>query len=224
MIVASHQPNFLPYMGYFYKMYMCDVFTLSNTVQFSRQGFHNYNYIASQDGVMKLTVPVSNHNGAIREVALSQWQHNSKKIWKRLCSAYCHAPYFKEYKDIFNDIFSSDFQLLSDLNIELIRAIHGLFGFDCELVLESDLNLGGLTATEQIADICKKTNCSVYLSGTGAREYLNEQHLHSEGLAVRWSDYKPSDGVNLSVIDYLMEHGAHIPAEWAAQKEGYAHV
>lgn len=220
MIVASHQPNFLPYMGYFYKMYMCDVFTLSDAVQFSRRGYHNYNFITAPNGtVSKITVPVNGHSGAINEIELSQWEHNRKKIWKRLCGEYCHAPYFNDLKCSFEGIFSSDFKLLSELNKELIETIHQLFGFDCKLVLESDLHLVGGTATEQIADICRKTDCGVYLSGTGAKEYLDEDYLKKNGLEVQWSAYEPLQGVNPSVFDYLMKHGPNVPDDWKKQKE-----
>ena len=225
MIVASHQPNFLPYMGYFYKMYVCDVFTLSDSVQFSRQGFHNYNFIETKNGEKsKVIVPVCNHSGAIKDVVLSQWGYNGKKIWRRLCQEYCHAPYFNELKGNFQWIFETDFKLLSELNIELISVIYDLFGFDCGLIEESDLNLTGSTATEQIAEICKRTGCNTYLSGTGAREYLDVPLLNEKGIAVKWSDYKPLDDTNLSVFDYLMKNGAVVPEEWRKQKERLHYV
>ena len=119
--------------------------------------------------------------------------------------------------------FSSDFQLLSELNIELIKAIYELFGFDCKLVLESDLNLEGYTATEQIADICKKTGCDMYLSGTGAKEYLDEDYLRHNGVGVLWSEYKPLQGINLSVFDHLMMNGPVVPDYWKEQKEKLAY-
>lgn len=38
MILTSHQPNFLPYMGVFYKAYRSDILVLSDDVQFSKKG------------------------------------------------------------------------------------------------------------------------------------------------------------------------------------------
>lgn len=39
MIVAIHQPNFLPWLGYFYKMLMADIFVFLDCVPFSKGGY-----------------------------------------------------------------------------------------------------------------------------------------------------------------------------------------
>lgn len=62
MIVASHQPNFLPYMGFFYKAAKCDVLVFSDDVQFSKKGMHNWNRIKTPSGEAKLTLPVHAHH------------------------------------------------------------------------------------------------------------------------------------------------------------------
>ena len=189
-IVASHQPNFLPYLGYFYKMYMCDVFTLSDTVLFSNSGYHNYNFILEQGETAKITVPVSDRSKPINQVRLSGWTHHRKKIWKRLKECYSKAPYFKKLAPIFQEIFMDDYEYLSELNERLITTIHGLFGMDCLILRESDLGVTGDTATQQIVDICGRTFCKTYLSGTGAREYLDAHQLVKSGLRVEWSQYE----------------------------------
>ena len=42
-IVACHQPNFLPWLGFFAKMAKADVFILLDDVQFT-QGHHSQNW------------------------------------------------------------------------------------------------------------------------------------------------------------------------------------
>ena len=60
MICAVHQPNFLPYLGFFDKLYRCDVFVLYDTAQFVKREFHNRNRIIGTHGEPQwLTVPVS---------------------------------------------------------------------------------------------------------------------------------------------------------------------
>ncbi len=41
MRVGIHQPNFTPWMPFFYKMAMCDVFVLLSDVQFEKGGYQN---------------------------------------------------------------------------------------------------------------------------------------------------------------------------------------
>ena len=62
MILTSHQPDFLPYMGFFYKVARSDVLVLSDDVQFSKQGMHNWNRIKTEAGPKKLTIPVHAHH------------------------------------------------------------------------------------------------------------------------------------------------------------------
>lgn len=226
MIVASHQPNFLPYMGYFYKMFMCDVFTLSDTVLFSNSGYHNYNFVDNRGERLKLTVPVSGRSRPLNLVELSQWDYSRNKLWKRLKGCYSTSPHFKELEVVFETLFGNDYQYMHELNTDLITAVCYLFDIRCKVVKESDLGITGDTPTAQIAEICRLTGCNTYLSGTGAMEYLDEPYLHSKGIGVLWSPYKPLEYgslENLSVFDYLMKEGARIPTEWEAEKEALIH-
>lgn len=50
MILTSHQPDFLPYMGFFYKAARSDVLVLSDDVRFSKSGMHNWNRIKHPGG------------------------------------------------------------------------------------------------------------------------------------------------------------------------------
>ena len=62
MIVAGHQPNYLPWLGFFDKMRRSDVFIIEDNIQFERQGFTNRNKIITADGVRWLSVPMKHVN------------------------------------------------------------------------------------------------------------------------------------------------------------------
>jgi hypothetical protein len=69
MICAVHQPNFIPYLGFFAKFARCDVFVLYDTAQYSKGDFHNRNRIKTTSRASWLTVPVPVWSGQpIREV------------------------------------------------------------------------------------------------------------------------------------------------------------
>ena len=59
LVLASHQPDFFPWMGYFYKIFQSDVFVFSDNVQYSKSGRHNYNQILTATGPMKFTLPIT---------------------------------------------------------------------------------------------------------------------------------------------------------------------
>ncbi|MBB6215358.1 hypothetical protein HNQ80_001447 [Anaerosolibacter carboniphilus] len=59
MKLAVHQPNYLPWPGYFSKIAQCDIFVILDMVQFPRgSSVANRNLIKTPDGPQILTVPV----------------------------------------------------------------------------------------------------------------------------------------------------------------------
>src|SRR5438876_6902053 len=70
MIVTIHQPNYLPYLGFFHKLANADVFVVYDTAQYSKQlGLHNRNRIKTPQGAQWLTVPVQHATlHALRDV------------------------------------------------------------------------------------------------------------------------------------------------------------
>ncbi|PIR50149.1 hypothetical protein COU79_01025, partial [Candidatus Peregrinibacteria bacterium CG10_big_fil_rev_8_21_14_0_10_54_7] len=58
MIAAIHQPNYLPWSGYFHKMVKADVFVFLDNVQFTKNSYQNRAKIKGLRGEQWLTVPV----------------------------------------------------------------------------------------------------------------------------------------------------------------------
>ena len=58
VVVGIHQPNFLPWLGFFHKLASSDVFVLLDSVQFSRGSRTNRVQVLAGDRPTWLTVPV----------------------------------------------------------------------------------------------------------------------------------------------------------------------
>src|SRR5207245_2862485 len=98
MIVTIHQPNYLPYLGFFHKMANADVLVLYDTAQYSKQlGFHNRNRIKTPQGAQWLTVPVQHATlRAIRDVQIvdEPWAlRHRQALDANYRRAPCRAPY-----------------------------------------------------------------------------------------------------------------------------------
>ena len=92
MILASHQPDFLPYMGFFYKAANCDVLVFSDDVQFSKKGMHNWNRIKTPGGAQKLTVPVhAHHDTLLKDVMVVDLWHDYDRLAKTIRQHYSRA-------------------------------------------------------------------------------------------------------------------------------------
>ena len=127
MIVAGHQPNYLPWLGFFDKIVRCDVFVIEDCVQFERQGFQNRARIKTFEGVRWLTVPVKRKTKSlsIDEVLIANDVNEAwaKKHWLMLKGNYSRAPYWEKFSGFFEEAFSRDWEKLIDLNMHFVRGL-----------------------------------------------------------------------------------------------------
>ena len=214
MIVAGHQPNFLPWLGFFDKMAQADVFVIEDTVQFVRREFQNRNQIKTPLGVMWLTVPVE-HNGRRQSIGETKIAERNGCLWLRrhfetLQACYARAPFWTDYSGFFEQTCQHKWRMLLDLNLFLIENLRRFLGVGTRLVKASSLEAAGKN-TELIVAQCKELGADVYLSGDGARGYLDVEQFREEGIELRFQDfrhpvYRQVHGgfvPNLSVVDYL---------------------
>ena len=59
MKVAIHQPEHLPWLGFFNKMSMADIYVIFDDVQFEKNNFQNRNRIMGTNGPQWLGIPVN---------------------------------------------------------------------------------------------------------------------------------------------------------------------
>lgn len=105
MILTSHQPNFLPYMGVIYKAYKSDAIVLSDDVCYSKKGMHNWNFIRAKNGSQKITVPVNaHHDTKLCDIMISEPRKTLPKIVRTLEETYAKTKHFEEGQEILDII------------------------------------------------------------------------------------------------------------------------
>jgi hypothetical protein len=215
MIVTIHQPEHMPWLGFFNKAINCDIFVLLDTVQFEKNYFQNRNQIASnkEDKREWITVPLKKgkHTDLICQKELAFNKKTKRKYFQQIDRAYKLRPYYFLVNSI-KEIFDTEENSLSNLNIALIRYFFNLLDIKCKLILSSELGLevsrpgGGINF-----DICKKLNATAYLSGKSGRDYLDTTKFLDNNISVLYQNfvhpvYAQSDEdfvPNLSVIDLI---------------------
>lgn len=214
LVVSGHQPNYLPWLGFFDKMLQCDVFIIEDNVQFEQQGFENRNRIKTLQRVVWLTVPIE-HTGQpmlISEVKIANkaepdW---AKRHWLTLKYNYCKAHYWDEYSSFFEDAYSREWMMLIDLNMHLIKGMMRFFNIEKSLVMSSTLDVSEKKSEKVLAQV-KALGGTVHLSGMGGMGYLNLERFKEEGVEVVFQDFKHPVYAqvhgefvpNLSAVDYL---------------------
>lgn len=125
MIVGIHQPNFIPWIGYFYKIYRSDIFVLLNDVQFVKNSYADRNSIKTSNGCcyLKLPLEIPSHTTNYNEIRIKHELNWKDKQLKTIEMNYKKAPFFKE---VFSDVemwFSSEEKMLDKFNSKIIMDI-----------------------------------------------------------------------------------------------------
>ncbi len=217
MIVSVHQPQYLPWLGYFHKMCHSDIFVFLDNVQYKKGEFQNRNRLRTQHGWVWLSVPVLNKESYpnISAVYIDNLQDWRDKHWKTILLNYTNTAFFGNYRDFFEDLYKKRWERLVDLNIYIIRHLNGLLQLDMPAYLESQLNIK-TTDTQRIIDICRTLKADTYLSGIGGKAYLDEKLFDAHGIRLIYQDFKHLEYTQryepfipfMSAIDFLFNHGA----------------
>lgn len=222
MIIAVHQPQYLPWLGYFDKIKKSDCFVFLDKVEYKQREFQNRNRIRTKSNWIWLTVPVvSKGKGRqlISEVRIdtgSDWQ---KRHWRSLNAWYGRAKAFDHYAPFFEEVYTKmKWDKLADLNIFIIRYLVKELNIETPIYLESEIGTTK-SGTDRIVEICKRLNADTYLSGAGGKAYLEEAKFSRENLALRYQDFRHpvyeqcftggKDGFihNMSAVDMLFNEG-----------------
>jgi hypothetical protein len=221
MIVAGHQPNYLPWLGFFDKIRRADLFIIEDDVQFEQQGFTNRNRILTADGVRWLSVPIEHTKSSllINEVKIANkaepdW---ANRHWLTIKLNYCKAPHWSTYCAFFEDTYKREWELLIDLNLHLIRGIMGFLKIETPLVMSSSLGAKG-KKSELIVSQCQAVGADVQLAGEGCKQYIDRALFEKEGIELVFQEFQhpvyrqthEEFTPNLSVVDFLFCTGGNI--------------
>ncbi len=216
MIVAVHQPQYLPWLGYFDKIDKADVFVLLDNVQFKKNEWQNRNKIKTADGWQWLTVPVLyKFPQLINEVEVNnkeRWQHRQQQA---IVSNYKKAPFWKLLEGFFGDIFTTKWHTISELNIAVVRKLADSLGIDTPLYVASELGQFPDDPDQRLIAITKHFGADSYLAGSGGKDYMNLEKYDNNGIRVLFQEYTHPVYDQLfggfepymSVLDLIFNHG-----------------
>ena len=217
MKVAIHQPNYLPYVGFFHKLSLADTFVIMDDTQYDKK-FTNRNKIKVPGNWIWLTVPINKKH---KFVANKIVEINNEENWQsdhfeKINRSYSNSEFFKKnYKTFFEKIYSKKWDHLFTLNYELIIQLIDWLDIKIEVIKESELNING-NSTERLVNISKKIGAETYVSGIGGKEYMNEKMFETNNIKIEYQNFKcpiykqvfNSEFIpNLSIIDLLFNIG-----------------
>lgn len=218
VIVGIHQPNFMPWLGYFYKIWKSDVFIFLDDVQFQKTGASYTNRVSINiNGESQyLTIPVKREPGTwnINQTKFidQKWK---KKIIGNLQANYAKSDYFKQNRDFIFSLIEFETNNLAEYNIKFIEEVSKKLEFNTKFVKSSTFNLSSMS-TKRLIDLILLVSGNTYLSGSGGDNYQDKELYLKSNINLIYNkipifEYRQqkTDSFNngLSVIDAIFNIG-----------------
>jgi WbqC-like protein family len=190
MIVTIHQPDFLPWIGFFNKVRLSELLVIGDSVQYRDKGYQNRNRIKTAVGAQWLTVPILHNWGqSILDVQIATNPQNGR-TWhqlhmKTLQVNYSKAPYYDQYIGIFEKMYKKPQKLLADSNLEMLKSIFEILDINVPMKRVSEI-----CQKTNIVEICKAVGADTYLSGPIGGKYMNEDFIIENKIRILWNNYE----------------------------------
>lgn len=202
--VVVLQPMFMPWVGVFEQIRLSDVFVHYDDVQLPQgRHFTNRVQVKTPDGTSWLTVPlVHASRGLIRDVRMqssSGWREQHRQTFRQLLGQSTH---FEMASSIIEEVYAARTDLLADFNINAIETISANMGLQRTFLRSSELDVNGRSSSKLLA-IVKELGGDTYITGHGARNYLDHRIFEDAGISVRYMDYR--------ILPYAQRFGAFTP-------------
>lgn len=218
MILTSHQPVYLPWLGLFHKIALADTYCFFDVAQFLYKDWNNRNKIKTEQGALWLTVPVLKKGyveKSIRDIQIDNSQNWRKKHWFSILFNYKAAPHFRAHADFFEDVYLREWTFLVDLNEYMLRHFLAILDIPVNFVRASDYRFEG-RKSDQVLDMCRQLGACSFIFGCQGRNYAVESDFARHRIGISFQGYvhpqypqlKGEFIPHLSVIDLLFNVGA----------------
>lgn len=194
MKVVISQPMYFPWVGMLEQINLCDAYVSYDDVQFSKGSFTNRVQIKtdSSNGFNWLTVPLKNLKLGI---LINELEIDNQKNWQNqhlemLKQAYKNAPYVKEMLGLVITLFDMPFTTISEVSMKSMELSINYFDLakDKSFYTASTLGIGG-NSSERVYQIVKYLNGTHYITGHGAKNYLDHSLFENNGIRVEYMNY-----------------------------------
>lgn len=205
--VVIHQPDFLPYLGFFHRLIHADLFVILDNAQYvngTSQSWMNRDKVKTSQGEKWLTVSVKK---APRETPINRIELSGNADWKKnnlnlIRQNYRDAPFFAEIYPHLEQLYLYDGTLLIEFNMKSIEMLAKLLDIEIPTAFASTLPAVG-KKNEHLLNILQEVGATHYLSGLGAKAYVDPKLYERAKIEIVWQDFVHPV--------YPQLHGAFIP-------------
>ena len=202
--VVISQPMYFPWVGMLEQMRLADVFVHLDDAQFSKGGFFNRVQLKTAEGTPWFTVPLAENKlgQLLNEIRMADHDWRRKQL-ATLKQTYAAAPHVEEMLGLVESVFKNEHESLAALSAASVEMLAEFFEImPKEIQWSSAMGVEG-TGSARVLAVCEALGAERYVTGHGAREYLNHESFEAAGIRVEYLDYKKRE--------YPQLHGAFTP-------------
>lgn len=194
MKIAIHQPHYFPWEGYLNKISRVEKFILMDEVQLTDSSpMYRHSLLTIKGEPKYITISFQKKDYKhkyYKDILINKeidWQKNHLNFFKE---NYAKSPYYGEVMDAISTIFSKEYDFLCDVTIDTIQLLTTLFDIKTELIKMSELDYPKDSKKNQLVlDLCLAAGADYYLSGRGARKYMELEPFTDAGVSVEFQDF-----------------------------------
>ncbi|MFY9212583.1 MAG: WbqC family protein [Aestuariivita sp.] len=189
--VVISQPMYFPWVGFLAQMALADVMIWLDDAQFSKGSFTNRVQVpraTDQPTWMSIPLEGKGHNTRICDLkpANDAWRNSHLAL---LRNTYRQEPFGQDALNLATDALSHS--TLCDVMIASCRAEAQAVGVSPpDTYLSSEMNVAA-TGSNRVLELVKAVSGTEYVTGHGARNYLDHNAFEAEGLTVSYMAYNP---------------------------------
>jgi hypothetical protein len=191
--LSVHQPNFFPWLGFFRKVYLSDVFVFLDDV-YLPTGSSWINRVKVKNGVNAswLTAEVDSNSRKLRNINLCQFADTPwrKKCWRSIHANYAKSKFWTEYNEVLEDLITNNESNIASYNRKSLDYFLQIFALDHKEILSSSEFGITTSSTQRIVDLSQATGANVYLSGDGAEGYQDNSLFEKLDISVKKMNYE----------------------------------
>ena len=202
--VVISQPMYFPWVGMLEQMRLADVFVHLDDAQFSKGGFFNRVQLKTAEGTPWFTVPLAENKlgQLLNEMRMAEHDWRRKQL-ATLKQTYAATPHVEEMLGLVESVFKNEHESLAALSAASVEMLAEFFEITPkEIQWSSAMGVEG-TGSARVLAVCEALGAERYVTGHGAREYLNHESFEAAGIRVEYLDYQKRE--------YPQLHGAFTP-------------
>ena len=217
-LLSAHQPVYLPWLGFFHKLIVSDLFVVFDDVPYSKKMWYNRNFINGINNKILLSVPVkfkTSQETKHKDILIDNTKNWQSEHWKSIYISYSKYPYFYKYEKDLKKFYEKKWSKLVDLNTSLLFKLLEWLKIKKKIIRASDYNLKQ-KKSDLIIEMCLALKQKNYLFGELGKNYCDFNKFKKFKIKPYFQNYNhPKYKVlnkrkfyeNLSVLDLLFYYG-----------------